>query len=1061
MLFVVFRRIGLKKVICLVLFISILFAFLPVYANQSLPNKINFAFLSEVENSKNLIPVMVELRNDPVVVYARNSFDSRNYFQLSSFEYGTNDEDSYRSNIMIQQDHFLLKLHNQGISFNYRYSCTDVLNSVALEVKGTEIEKLLNISEIFQIHDDRLSFYAERAIAVETSGAKNAWQGVGSLGSITGKGVVVGILDTGLDKVHMTEGEFVGRVKGGFDIADGDADFNDDTVGHGTHVAGIIGGKGKMEFQRGMAYEVSYRIYKVFPSRGGSARNIGEAIDRSVREKCQVINMSLGMEGDTKTPAKDNPYYGTIIKNATIAGTIVVASAGNSGSRGKNQPFPAGSPGITEDAFCVAATDDRPNSSVTISTEKTSRYIRLAFGQGTPSFDPSFNELPIVPCGYGNPEDFVEDVSGKIALIQRGPAGNNKMTYRYKMDNAIAQGAKAVLLYDHTAEGLLAPTILFTTADDNITIIPTAMMVLGDGLWLKSNLQGTYHLNFSSINKNSVASFSSMGPTPDGFFKPEITAPGTYILSTFPKGQYVPMSGTSMSSPAVTGLVALLRQAHPVWDVDHIKSALMNTAEILLNPVNNLPVTFLIQGAGEARIDRALVTPALLNPRALIVQKDKIEPGRIKSDQAVKFTLESNSSSDQTFALTYKIFGFPEDGEYVKLTFEKNELAVPSYKTVDFTVSFEIDWKKLTKNSYEGIIQVGDSLHIPFVVFKDSVLKLPDAISSISIGNKELTFTKESQEQDIKISYSLNSGSEFKAGGEIDYSNYASIELFITDDQGEIWGTIANLSNYVVGNYEYHWNGKATDGKYFLPKGKYFVQFRIMGHDYDKKGEYVFFATTRDESSQFNIAGSSIPDPTIVLLSCNKVVQMNDHFSVNLLLPEVTNCLGIEIEITYDAKKLIGEELLNGGFLSSDGVSVTIDQNIDDDKGIITARILRDENIGISGSHGKILEIIFKAIDTGKLKFALKTSKVIFADDSSVRMKAIFPNIRISEEDDFLLSDLNDDKIIDRYDWVIFMESYSSKIDDVDYNSNCDFNQDQLINFEDLLILSKEYGKEL
>lgn len=1059
----------MKRVLCFVLFLSMVFAFLPVHANQSLPNKINVSFFTEVNTSKNLVPVMVELSDIPVTVYARKAFESNNYYNLSSFEYGSNGENSYRSNMILRQDHLLQKLEKQGISFLFKYRCTDVMNSLALEVKGTDIVKLLELSEISKIYDDRATFFATRALAAETTGATKAWKGSGSLGSITGKGVVVGVLDTGLDKEHMKNGEFKGRVEGGFDVADGDPDFDDNgPIGHGTHVAGIVGGKGKSDFQKGMAYEVKFRIYKVFSTNGGGGRGIAEAIDRSVRDKCNVINMSLGSEGDASVPAKDTPYYGSIVKNASKAGTIVVASAGNSGSRGKSQMFPAGSPGITEDAFCVAATNDRPINTFTVTTGLTTKSIRLAEASGAPSFDSSLSELPLVSCGFGRPEDFEEDVSGKIALIQRGPKEDKEnnitpITFREKMDNAMALGAKAVLIYNHTSREVISPTLTLDTDTGNEKFIPTAFMSLEDGVWLLSILSTEYHVNFTLIKQNSVASFSSMGPTPDGFFKPEITAPGTNILSTYPKGGYVPMSGTSMSSPAVTGLVALLKQAYPKWTTDQVKSALMNTSEILINPINNTPVTFLLQGAGEARIDRALVTPALINPRALIVQKEKIEPGKLKPDQTVKFTLESNSSNNQTFDLSYKIFGFSGEESLIKLVFDNEKIDVPANKKIGFNATFVIDWNLLTKYSYEGIIQVGENLHIPFVIFRDSVLKLPEAITNISIGPKELIFSKDTITQDIKINFSLNSGAEFKStqvSGGTDFSNYASIELFVTDEQGEFWGTIAYLSGYTIGDYEYHWDGKGIDGKYFLPKGKFFVQFRIMGINYDKKGEsYVYFSTSRDETSKINISESGVPEPSEVLLTGYKVIQKNDIFEVNLILPIAVNCLGAEIELNYDAKKLLGKEIVDGGFLSSDGSSVTLDQLVDDDKGVILAKILRDENTGISGTNALLFKFVFKAIDTGKLKFTLKMSKVIYADETSARMKAVYPDIRISKYDDFLLADLNGDNVVDQYDWLLFMESYPTNIKDPAYKSSCDFNQDQVIDFKDFLILSKEYGK--
>ena len=76
-----------------------------------------------------------------------------------------------------------------------------------------------------------------------------------------------------------------------------------------------------------------------------------------------------------------------------------------------------------------------------------------------------------------------------------------------------------------------------------------------------------------------VATFSSSGPTPlDLAFKPDVSAPGVDILSAQPGGHYELLSGTSMASPNVAGAAALLRQLHPDWTVEEVKSALVLTA---------------------------------------------------------------------------------------------------------------------------------------------------------------------------------------------------------------------------------------------------------------------------------------------------------------------------------------------------------------------------------------------------------------------------------------------------------------------------------------------------
>jgi subtilisin family serine protease len=77
---------------------------------------------------------------------------------------------------------------------------------------------------------------------------------------------------------------------------------------------------------------------------------------------------------------------------------------------------------------------------------------------------------------------------------------------------------------------------------------------------------------------NVVASFSSAGPTPLSLrLKPDVAAPGTSILSSFPDGRWGQLSGTSMAAPHVAGAVALLLQRHPDWTVEQVKAALVGT----------------------------------------------------------------------------------------------------------------------------------------------------------------------------------------------------------------------------------------------------------------------------------------------------------------------------------------------------------------------------------------------------------------------------------------------------------------------------------------------------
>jgi serine protease AprX len=117
----------------------------------------------------------------------------------------------------------------------------------------------------------------------------------------------------------------------------------------------------------------------------------------------------------------------------------------------------------------------------------------------------------------------------------------------------------------------------------------------------------------SDPSDDSLASWSSRGPTAQGVTKPDVVAPGRYVIAmrsygsaieqTYPKALYAPAyirgSGTSEATAVTSGLAALLVQAHPSWTPDQVKSALVHTAQPMSNyGANN-------QGAGRVNVAAA------------------------------------------------------------------------------------------------------------------------------------------------------------------------------------------------------------------------------------------------------------------------------------------------------------------------------------------------------------------------------------------------------------------------------------------------------------------------
>ncbi len=156
---------------------------------------------------------------------------------------------------------------------------------------------------------------------------------------ITGKGIKVAVIDTGITRGH----EELGNYKGGYDFVNNDTDPSDD-AGHGTHCCGIIGAKGNNgKGGMGVAPDVSLYAYKVLGANGrGNTSNIVRAVNRAVSDGVNVISMSLG-----------GPDYlsefQAAINNAREKGIVVVAAAGNDHTSEKAYP------GAYDNVLCVAA----------------------------------------------------------------------------------------------------------------------------------------------------------------------------------------------------------------------------------------------------------------------------------------------------------------------------------------------------------------------------------------------------------------------------------------------------------------------------------------------------------------------------------------------------------------------------------------------------------------------------------------------------------------------------------------------------------------------------------
>ncbi|MEH7155366.1 S8 family serine peptidase [Neobacillus drentensis] len=434
---------------------------------------------------------------------------------------------------------------------------------------------------------------------------------------LTGKGITVGVIDTGVDYTHP---DLERNYAGGRDLVDNDRDpmetlaLGKATI-HGTHVAGIIAANGKI---KGVAPEAKIVAYRALgPGGGGTTEQVLAAIDQAIKDKVDIVNLSLG--NDINGP--DLPIS-LALNRAVDRGIVAVAAAGNSGPG----VWSVGSPGTASKAISVgASTPTLETPFILIEGSRDRFQIEPLEGSAPWALDRSAD---IVDGGIGRPDE-LKHVDGKMVLLKRGI-----LTFSQKAENAQKAGAKAILIYNNMSGGRFMGNL-----DTQLTI-PVGALSKGDGVILQKAVKKQTISARVSVSEESdqLADFSSRGPVTGTWeIKPDIVAPGVAINSTIPGG-YLSLQGTSMAAPHVAGACALIKQAHPDWTPEQIKAALMNTAKPLAksngasrshfaagqsasssNQIHRdlAPYRTYEQGAGRIQVDEAIKTTTLVTPSSL------------------------------------------------------------------------------------------------------------------------------------------------------------------------------------------------------------------------------------------------------------------------------------------------------------------------------------------------------------------------------------------------------------------------------------------------------------
>ena len=554
-----------------------------------------------------------------------------------------------------------------------------------------------------------------------------------------------------------TAGSFpTAKVVGGTDLV-GDAytggntpvpDANPmDCNGHGSHVAGTAAGFGvdasgntytgpfspaanfgALRIGPGTAPKALLYAIRVFGCAGNTgvvAQAIDWAMDpngdNDLSDHLDVINMSLGSDfgsAITSTSVASDA--------AALAGVIVVTSAGNAA----DTFFIAGAPGVASRIISTAASVDSGEFFESVRVNSPAGIAGNYFG-GSAAFGPAPSgqtadavlavdaTTPAATCG-ADPNDGccaltnAAAVSGKICVVNRGTC-----SFKTKTLNCMNAGAIGVVTVNN-APGSPPPGM----ADDATIVtpitIPTEMVSLVDGTTLKANIAAPLNLTLlGQAAGDTLASFSSRGPRrilgSPLRLKPDVAAPGLNITSvqtghtclvaagctgvSDPSGfqagsKALTISGTSMASPHIAGVMALLRELHPDWSVEELKALVMNYA---INDVTEFPGAtpprYGPSRVGGGRVDpskAALGDVIAMNAEDVGLVSVSFEPEVVGvTTQTKKIRLVNKGTTDETYSLAIDdVVNSPG------VTFSLpggSSVVVPAGQTVELNVQMSAD----------------------------------------------------------------------------------------------------------------------------------------------------------------------------------------------------------------------------------------------------------------------------------------------------------------------------------------------------------------------------------
>jgi subtilisin family serine protease len=857
------------------------------------------------------------------------------------------EQQAYSARLESQQAALLPKV--EALGGTKLAGVTNVLNALIVSIDSTRLDELAGLANVASVREIE-NYRLDLTETVPHIGAA-AVQGTG----VDGDGVVVGVIDSGIDYTHVAFGgdgaaasynaaygantnhadnrerdglfptakviegwDFVGETwpfDGPDEGTQADPPTPDEdpidcggkpntntgggqpstcTGGHGTHVSDIIAGERREAPNPngpGVAPDASIVALKacsaVSTSCSGVAlinamnRALDPNNDGNLSDAVDVINMSLGSSYGQR---EDDLSFAST--NATNAGIVVVASAGNSSDR----PYIAGSPSSTPEVISVAqthvpsaklialdtATADAgvvyqpwsgPTANVTGTLEYDTTNANTRIGcTPTTSLTPAAN-----PFAAGSH-------AGDILLMDRGSC-----SVSHKVHNAFQAGAVAAVIANNVSAGSgpyeQPPTFSFGGGSD-ANKIAGYTVTLFDGNALKASaLNGAATINPASAASlvNHIVQSSSRGPNHSyNAIKPDIGAPGASLSAEVGTGTgNTAFGGTSGAAPMVSGSVALLLDKYNHGRTpSEIKSLLMNTAEtnVGLNPVSTpgllAPITRI--GGGEVRVGNAANSNTAAWDDDAATGSLSFGFHTVSKRETIEKTVRvrNYSGSSQTYSIS-NTFRYANDADSGAVTLSHpSRIRVPANSSRTFDLKLRINGSRLPAwtldggpnggeghllqsvefDGYLNIVGGGDNVHVAWQVLPRRSADVEAEDSTVRVGRRiELENDSKIQDGEVEVFSLLGTSPQLAGPAPAPGSERAVIDI------RSVGARYVDTNGAAAGGEVVEF-GINTYGARSHPN--YPAQFRILlNTDADAADEYLIF---NQETGGFGATGQNV-----------------------------------------------------------------------------------------------------------------------------------------------------------------------------------------------------------